>query len=1270
MKEKRYRSSIAVVVLFSTIIGTVSLAKEELKEEKDKKSLEKTTYDLARYACLNINNLWAWQREDGHSNHSPIGLDGVYFPRGTSHVIYQDGIVWGAKAYVDAAHTIPAPFGQVVRAGGATYGTGCREGWVNGFGATAVQVSKDDPMARIFRIRRDWKEMSEEALRQDAADCWEKPLADVTAGEMQTVLDDYEWSWNNWPVNHGAPFIDRNGNGMYDPPPAGWTMADLIANGYDEPGIAGADTDSPADQVIWAVWNDLYRSLYFGSEPTGLEVQSTLWGYNRAGSLGDIFFRRVKFINKGGVEIDAGRNRGVFYLDSMYLCQWSDPDLGSAGDDLVGCDTLLSMGFAYNANDVDLSYSAFGLPPPAVGYDFLQGPVIYTGDPNDVAVFDLKYKTGFKNMGMTGFSYFSAGSPYSDPPFNNYNQGTLRWYKMLRGFAPLDGPDMRYNHPPGVTPGPYPLAGDPLTGTGHIDGLGTDYSFVPGDRRLLCISGPFALAPGDTQEVVYALVCGMGADRLSSVAVMKYNSTYAQYVYDNLFTFEPLGAIAGTVYESDGTTPIGDTRVRVFNSDWSDVGNAVTDVDGHYTYSGLSTGTYYVYADGYTLDQGSSFLGEYYNNSPDQGGAAIVNVIAPNTTQGVNFTLDVGGAISGTVYRSDGITPIANSRLMLYDADWNYLELKNTDDEGHYIFHGLSNGNYYVEATGLIERSNSAFMKEYYNNSPDRGGASQVSVTVPNITSGIDFTLLQLGAISGTVYESDGITPIYDTLMFLCNEYGDIIQSIFSYTNSQGRYLFKNLFTGSYFVLAAGSVRRQGSIYIGEYYDNSRILDDATPISVSLDETTEGIDFILNRRGWSVDLTITADGLSMTRTFGGDHSGTNGFDEGMDVISPPPGQTYYGYFEIGAFPDYLSTDIRGWVYPLGTPIDWTLKVVNASQGSTPMTTTLTWDPNRLPRDGNFTLVGASTYDMRTTNTVTFNGDRTITIQYRPVTYVTYDFPQAGWYLISLPVIPPDSSLSTLFPTALNAYHWDAVGEIYNGVTQIEPTKGYWLAIPGTASEEICGSALTNYNVHFSNQGWYMIGSVLGSVDVANPNDTPDGSVFVPVFGWNSSTIEYVQTTTLDEKNGYWAAVMGACDLTVGGGLGAGEVPKMVAKANWEAFVRQHSSTPPAPPNISWETGELVQIPTEYGLSQNYPNPFNPETTIEYQLPKDGRVTLIIYNMMGQEVRRLLDEEKRAGYYKVVWDGRSEAGIHVGTGIYLIQIKAGSFSQTRKLLLVQ
>lgn len=90
----------------------------------------------------------------------------------------------------------------------------------------------------------------------------------------------------------------------------------------------------------------------------------------------------------------------------------------------------------------------------------------------------------------------------------------------------------------------------------------------------------------------------------------------------------------------------------------------------------------------------------------------------------------------------------------------------------------------------------------------------------------------------------------------------------------------------------------------------------------------------------------------------------------------------------------------------------------------------------------------------------------------------------------------------------------------------------------------------------------------------------------------------------------------------------------------------------------------------YILEQNYPNPFNPETTIRYQLPIDGKVILVIYNMMGQVVKWLVDDRKKAGYYEEIWDGRDRFGNVQGTGMYLVRMQAGSFTQTRKLLLLK
>ncbi len=83
------------------------------------------------------------------------------------------------------------------------------------------------------------------------------------------------------------------------------------------------------------------------------------------------------------------------------------------------------------------------------------------------------------------------------------------------------------------------MAGDPVSGAGHIDGLGEIYSFVPGDKRLYCSSGPFQMATGDTQEVIVALITGLGADRLSSISVMKHNAKWAIYTAKGNFDIEP-----------------------------------------------------------------------------------------------------------------------------------------------------------------------------------------------------------------------------------------------------------------------------------------------------------------------------------------------------------------------------------------------------------------------------------------------------------------------------------------------------------------------------------------------------------------------------------------------------------------------------------------------------------------------------------------------------------------------------------------------------------
>ncbi|MBU0712301.1 carboxypeptidase regulatory-like domain-containing protein [bacterium] len=95
-----------------------------------------------------------------------------------------------------------------------------------------------------------------------------------------------------------------------------------------------------------------------------------------------------------------------------------------------------------------------------------------------------------------------------------------------------------------------------------------------------------------------------------------------------------------------------------------------------------------------------------------------------------------------------------------------------------------------------------------------------------------------------------------------------------------------------------------------------------------------------------------------------------------------------------------------------------------------------------------------------------------------------------------------------------------------------------------------------------------------------------------------------------------------------------------------------------------------EIPTKFALKPNYPNPFNPETTIEFALPKTSKVTLTIYNLMGQMVQELVQNEYPAGYQRVIWNGQDSRGNVVGSGVYIYTLKAGNFSQTRKMILMR
>ena len=118
----------------------------------------------------------------------------------------------------------------------------------------------------------------------------------------------------------------------------------------------------------------------------------------------------------------------------------------------------------------------------------------------------------------------------------------------------------------------------------------------------------------------------------------------------------------------------------------------------------------------------------------------------------------------------------------------------------------------------------------------------------------------------------------------------------------------------------------------------------------------------------------------------------------------------------------------------------------------------------------------------------------------------------------------------------------------------------------------------------------------------------------------------------------------------------------VGLASGQKWIIGYATAPKDP--ITGIADEEV-VPENYALYQNYPNPFNPETVIRYSIPKAEEVSLVVYNLIGEEIANLTDERKPAGNYTVEWNASN-----VSSGIYLYRLQAGDFVQTRKMVLLK
>lgn len=470
-----------LITVFLLSIAMITLSFAEGVEKGKRTSLKKTVGSPS-VTMININNVSTYIEAIGTTDHAPNGNSGFEFPKGSNkQVIYESGFVFGT--HIGGSYAS----GGEWRIGGSTYRSSLTSGRILPDGTPHPESASDN---RIYRVRPDFKtgSMTTEMKLEGVSD--------------EEARKQYEKDWLEWPAAWGAPFKDVDNNGVYNP-------------SVDIPGVDGAS------QTVWWVANDFDNSKstnMYGAASMKMEVQCAVWAYALDGPLGNMIFRRYKVTNKS---TDV-------YQDS-YVCWWSDPDNGDAFNDAVGCDTTLSLGYVYNGTSYDGTY---GGNPPAVGFDYFQGPKI-PGLPTDTAIFNNKKVAGFKNLPMTAFFFFTQGNAaYSDPTLGNYTNGALKFRNLMQGKIGNTGAPM-VNPKTGKST-MFAFSGDPVSKTGWIDGIEISYD----DRRLGMVSGPFNMQPGETQEIVVAAIAAgasPGIDNLKAINLLKSYDRLAQKAYNDFF---------------------------------------------------------------------------------------------------------------------------------------------------------------------------------------------------------------------------------------------------------------------------------------------------------------------------------------------------------------------------------------------------------------------------------------------------------------------------------------------------------------------------------------------------------------------------------------------------------------------------------------------------------------------------------------------------------------------------------------------------------------
>ncbi|RLI02184.1 hypothetical protein DRO31_04710 [Candidatus Bathyarchaeota archaeon] len=317
------------------------------------------------------------------------------------------------------------------------------------------------------------------------------------------------------------------------------------------------------------------------------------------------------------------------------------------------------------------------------------------------------------------------------------------------------------------------------------------------------------------------------------------------------------GEITGMVLGLPGPTPLKDVSVIAIDSvkgesQWS---TGVLD-DGSYVLSGLPPGTYKVLA----LPHESNFLMEYYYDCLDERQAYPIEVDLNQKVTGIDFYLNPGGSISGTVSDQNSGAPIGGITVCAEDLlSGQCLRSSKTEIDGSYTISSLPTGQYVVRVSSFKED----YVQEYYDNVTQRSFATPVAVTAGSSTQSVDFSLSLGGKIRGQVTEAASGEAVFQTTIELLSSDGSVITTVEQGPN--GTYEISGIPEGTYFIGATPS----GNMYLPQYYSGAEEFTNATPLDVLAGQTLSDIDFSLVNTTGCITGTVRsqADGLPLAGVY-------------------------------------------------------------------------------------------------------------------------------------------------------------------------------------------------------------------------------------------------------------------------------------------------------------------------------------------------------------------------------------------------------------------